>query len=81
MKEDRSIAGTTGRPPGTNGIRAQAARHAHDCIRALAEVANDEQAPASDRVRAAEVVLSHAVRTPVVAAAADATTNNDKWSA
>lgn len=49
-----------GRPPGVTGIRAQAARHANEAIEALAVVARDQAAPASDRVAAARTLLEHA---------------------
>jgi len=50
-----------GRPLGSRTIRACAGRHAKDAIGALAKVASDNSAPSADRVRAAEVLLSHAV--------------------
>jgi hypothetical protein len=48
-----------GRPVSTTGIRASAARHARAAIEILAEVARDTGAPAAERVRAAEVLLSY----------------------
>jgi hypothetical protein len=49
-----------GRPVGIRGVRTLASRHALDCVRVLADVANSEQAPQADRVRAAEVILGYA---------------------
>lgn len=49
-----------GRPLGLRGIRAMAARHSRDCLKTLADVANSEQAPEADRVRAAEIILGYA---------------------
>lgn len=51
-----------GRPPRTEGIRTQAARRAKEAVTALAEVANDTNAPPADRVRAAEALLNHATQ-------------------
>jgi hypothetical protein len=53
-----------GRPMGIRGVRTLASRHAHDCVRMLADVANNEQAPEADRVRAAEVILAYATSKP-----------------
>jgi uncharacterized protein (UPF0147 family) len=52
-----------GRPPGSEGIRAATARRAKEAIEALAEVVVDANAPADARVRAAEVLLTHAIKT------------------
>lgn len=54
----------TGRPPGSRSIRVLASRHSQAAIRVLANVANNEQAPEADRVRAAEVILQHATIRP-----------------
>ena len=51
---------TTGRPPSASGVRAEAARHARDSVRVLAEVAASDAAPVPDRVRAAEIILTFA---------------------
>lgn len=51
-----------GRPPKAEGIRTQAARRAKEAVTALAEVANDANAPADARVKAAEVLLTHATQ-------------------
>jgi hypothetical protein len=60
---------TTGRPPSASGVRAEAARHARDSVRVLAEVMHDTTACRSDRVVAAQTILSYAVRkTQIVAA-------------
>jgi len=53
-----------GRPMGVRGVRTLASRHAHDCVRVLVDVANSEQAPEADRVRAAEVILGYATSRP-----------------
>lgn len=53
-----------GRPLGLRGVRALAARHSRDCLKALADVANSEQAPEADRIRAAEIILGYATSRP-----------------
>lgn len=53
-----------GRPPGSRSIRVLAARLSQDAMRVLAGVASREDAPAADRVRAAEVILEYATRRP-----------------
>ena len=55
MQDTHSRTGP-GRPPRTEGIRTQAARRAKEAVTALAEVANDTNAPPADRVRAAEAL-------------------------
>lgn len=62
-----------GRPPGANGIRATAARYAQAALGVLSEIAACERAPEADRVRAAEVILSHATRQPRASTSEDAT--------
>ena len=62
----------TGRPPGANGIRATAARYAQAALGVLSEIAACERTPEADRVRAAEVILSHATRQPKVSTPEDA---------
>lgn len=62
MQANGSSKPATGRPPGAPGIRAQAARYAAGSLAVLSKIANCEQAPDTDRVRAAEVILSHAAR-------------------
>lgn len=68
MSEQSNPKIPTGRPPGSHGVRALAARSAHSCIRVLTSVANNEQATEADRVRAAEVILHYAVSQPKDAA-------------
>lgn len=51
----------SGRPPGASGIRAEAARHARESVRVLAEVARDPAALNTDRVAAAQTILIYAV--------------------
>ena len=51
-----------GRPPLSEGIRAQAARRAKEAVQALADVACNTNAPADARVKAAEVLLAHATQ-------------------
>lgn len=67
---DTSPKVATGRPPGSPGIRAQAARYAAGCLAVLANIANSEQAPEADRVLAAATILTHATRQPKVSSAA-----------
>lgn len=54
------IKATTGRPPGRTSIKAAASRAAGTAIEALASVAADLKAPATDRVSAAVALLNHA---------------------
>lgn len=49
-----------GRPPGSEGVRAAAARKASLAVEALAQVAADRSAPASDRIQAARAILEAA---------------------
>lgn len=72
MQANGSTKPATGRPPGAPGLRAQAARYAAGCLAVLSKIANSEQAPDADRVRAAEVILSHATRQPKVNTPEDA---------
>lgn len=60
-----------GRPPGATGLRAEAARHARDSIRALAEVAGNPKALDADRVAAARMILSYAAARKAPGAAAE----------
>ena len=56
----RQATTESGRPLSARSIRAHAGRRAREAVEALAEVAADAAAPAGDRVRAAELLLSHA---------------------
>ena len=49
-----------GRPPGSEGVRAAAARKASLAVETLAEIAADRSAPPSDRVQAARALLDAA---------------------
>lgn len=51
-----------GRPPGSHSIRVLAARLSASAVAVLADIAASADAPAADRVRAAEVILQHAIR-------------------
>lgn len=60
--------GNAGRALGIRGVRVLASRHSHDCIRVLADVAGDKQAPAAARVSAAELILAYATQKPACGA-------------
>ena len=64
MSEDKST-GRPGRPYTQRTLRALASRRAREAVDVLAEVATNADAPASDRVRAAELLLSHAMPLPM----------------
>jgi hypothetical protein len=49
-----------GRPPGSEAVRSTAARRAAVAVEALAEIAADRSAQASDRVQAARALLEAA---------------------
>ncbi|MFZ3017138.1 MAG: hypothetical protein WA056_01625 [Gallionella sp.] len=59
MKTNNTETEATGRALSCKAIRAHAGRRAKAAIDALAKVASDDAAPPADRVRAAEILLSH----------------------
>lgn len=64
LENDNHNRVSNGRPMGIRGVRVLASRHSHDCLKVLVDVANSEQAPEADRVRAAEIILAYATSKP-----------------
>ena len=57
--------GPVGRPPSVRAIRVSASLHARAAIATLAAIAQDEAAPSTDRVAAAQTLLAHAAQKEV----------------
>lgn len=58
--QSTTIKDRGGRPPGSEGVRAAAARKASLAVETLAEIATDTSAPTSDRIQAARAILEAA---------------------